>query len=268
VGENKFFVQPVTFEICITKQAVKAKQVVLLHGFLEEGSMWDALAKSLSKTHKVIVPDLIGFGKSEIPTPKSEISMEGYAEDVYEMLRKEKVKKCIMLGHSMGGYVTLHFAEKYPDMLSAFGLINSHCFEDTPEKKTNRKKGIEFIRKHGTKPFVTELYHSMFHESFLKTNKSLVNLLMAKALKYSPEALMLANAAMMKRKGKEDVLKNAKVPVLFINGKEDQTAPLELTLKQASFPSIAHVHFFAGCKHMSVFERKRETIKMIAGFCQ
>lgn len=250
------------------KVSGKGKAVVLLHGFIEEGSMWDAVAKSLSKTQKVLVPDLPGFGQSEISNPKSEISMEGYAEDVYEMLKTEKIKKCIMLGHSMGGYITLHFAEKHPDMLSAFGLINSHCFQDTPEKKTNRKKGIEFIRKHGTKPFVTELYHSMFHESFLKTNKPLVNSLMAKAVKYTPEALMLANAAMMKRKGKEEVLKSAKVPVLFINGKEDQTAPLELTLKQASFPSIAHIHFFAGCKHMSVFERKRETIKIITDFCQ
>lgn len=246
----------------------KGKTVVLIHGFIEEGSMWDAVVKSLSKTHKVLVPDLPGFGKTEIINSKAMISMESYAADVYEMLRKEKVKKCVMLGHSMGGYITLYFAEKYPDMLSAFGLINSHCFEDTLEKKANRKKGIEFIRKHGTKPFVTELYRSIFHETFLKKNKKLVDSLIAKALKYKPEAVMKANEAMMKRKGKEDVLKNAKVPVLFINGKEDQSAPLEYTLKQASFPSIAHIHFFEGCKHMSIFERKRETIQIISNFCR
>lgn len=250
------------------KVSGKGKAVVLLHGFIEEGSMWGAVAKALSKTHKVLVPDLPGFGKSEIRDPKSEISMEGYAEEVFEMLQKEKVKKCIMLGHSMGGYITLYFAEKHPEMLSAFGLINSHCFEDTPDKKANRKKGIEFIRKHGTKPFVTELYNSMFHDSFKKKNRKLVDSLIAKALKYSPEALMLANAAMMKRKGKEEVLKNAKVPVLFINGKEDQSAPLELTLKQASLPSVSHIHFFAVCKHMCVFEKKKETIRIITDFCQ
>jgi pimeloyl-ACP methyl ester carboxylesterase len=250
------------------KVSGKGKAVVLLHGFIEEGSMWNDVAKSLSQTHKVLVPDLPGFGKSEINNPKQEISMKGYAEEVYAMLQKEKVKKCIMLGHSMGGYITLYFAEKHPEMLYAFGLINSHCFEDTPEKKANRKKGIEFIRQHGTKPFVTELYRSIFHETFIKKNKKLVDSLITKALKYKPEAVIKANEAMMKRKGKENVLKNATVPVLFINGKEDQSAPLELTLKQASYPSVAHVHFFAGCKHMSVFEKKKETIRIITDFCK
>lgn len=243
----------------------KGKAVVLVHGFVEEGSMWDGTVKVLSKTHRVIVPDLPGFGKSPLETDK--LSMEYYADELYAMLKREKVKTCIMLGHSMGGYITLYFAEKYPEMLTRFGLINSQCFEDSPEKKANRKKGIEFIRKHGTKPFVTELYGVIFHDDFKKANKKLVNGLIAKALKYTPEALMLANAAMMNRKGKEDVLKNARVPVLFVNGKDDPSAPLELTLKQSSLPNVSHIHFFGNCKHMCVFEKKKDTLHIISNFC-
>lgn len=241
----------------------KGKPVVLIHGFIEEGSMWNETAKALSKKFKIIVPDLEGFGSS--PLQKKFLSMEYYADELYSLLNREKIKKCIVLGHSMGGYITLHFAEKYPDMLTGFGLINSHCFADTEEKKVNRKKGNEFIGKHGTKLFVRELYRNLFHPSF-KNNK-LIKELTEKAEKYSREALIAANSAMMNRRSKEDVLKNSPVPVLLINGKQDESAPFNLTLQQASFPPIADVHFFDKCKHMSVFEKKKETIKAIEEFC-
>lgn len=243
----------------------KGRVVVLIHGFVEEGSMWDGVVKVLSQTHRVIVPDLPGFGKSALETDK--LSMEYYADEVYKLLKQEKVKTCTMLGHSMGGYITLYFAEKYPEMLTRFGLINSQCFEDSPQKKANRKKSIDFIRKHGTAPFVKELYGVIFSDDYKKKHPKVVNSLINKALKYSPKALMLATEAMMNRQGKEAVLKNAEVPVLFINGKDDPSAPLELTLKQASLPGVAHIHFFAGCKHMSVFEKRRETLQIISNFC-
>ena len=147
----------------------KGKAVVLLHGFIEEGIMWNDTARALSKKHRVIVPDLEGFGNS--PLQSKTLSMEHYAGEIYKLLKKEKVKQCVMLGHSMGGYIALYFAEKYPQMLSGFGLINSQCYADTEEKKANRKKGNEFIATHGTKVFVNELYGNLFHEIFKKKNK-------------------------------------------------------------------------------------------------
>lgn len=244
------------------KVSGKGKAVVLLHGFIEEGSMWNDTAKLLSTGYKVIAPDLGGFGNS--PLHSKTLSMEKYADDVFELLQKEKVKKCVLLGHSMGGYVTLHFAEKYPDMLSGFGLVNSHCFADAEEKKENRRKGNEFISKHGTKVFVKELYRNLFHPSF--KNEKLIAALIAKAEKYSPEALIAANTAMINRKGKEDVLKNAKVPVLLIGGKQDPAAPIELFLKQSSMLPVVDFHLFDNTKHMSMFEKKKETLSAIQNF--
>ena len=244
----------------------KGETIMLVHGFIEEGSMWDGLVKTLEKSNTVIVPDLPGFGKS--PLVVSEISMEWYAECIREILKAEKTKKLILLGHSMGGYVTLSFAEKYGSMLAGFGLINSHCFADTPLKKENRLRGIEFIKEHGTGVFIKELYNSIFHESFKKKNRKLIDALIIKAQKYTPDAVMRANAAMMNRQDKSEVLKNAKVPVLFVNGEEDESAPVAYTLKQASYPASADFHLFSSCKHMSIFERKSETAKIISAFCR
>jgi pimeloyl-ACP methyl ester carboxylesterase len=246
------------------KTSGKGKAIVLLHGFIEEGNMWNEIAKSLSKKYQVIVPDLEGFGNT--PFTGKQLSMEKYAKDVFEMLQKEKIKRCIMLGHSMGGYVTLHFAEKYPELLSGFGLVNSHCFEDAPEKKLNRKKGNEFIAKHGSHIFVKELYNTIFHDAFKKKGQKLIDGLIEQASNYTPEALIAANTAMMKRKGKEEVLKNAQVPVLLIGGKQDPAAPLDLFLKQASMPPVTDFHLFDKTKHMSLFEKKKETLSAIENF--
>lgn len=248
------------------KTTGKGKVVVLVHGFIEEGAMWSDTAKALSKNYKVIVLDLEGFGNS--PLQSKTLSMEYYADEVFKLLQKEKVKKCVLLGHSMGGYIALNFAERHPEMLTGFGLVNSHCFADAEEKKANRKKGNAFIAKHGSKPFVRELIPGIFHDSFKKTatGKKLIAALVKKAEKYTPEALIAANTAMMNRKEKCDVLKQSPVPVLLINGKQDESAPLNLTSQQASFPSVADVHFYENCKHMSVFEKKKEALKAITRF--
>jgi len=250
---------------CYYRVEGRGKALMLVHGFIEDGGMWDGLVDILKKDYKLIVPDLPGFGKSSLL--KSDISMDWYAEYLWEILKVEKINKLMLLGHSMGGYITLSFAGKHSEMLAGFGLLNSHCFEDSPEKKKNRLKGISFIKEHGTHFFVSELYNSIFHESFKKKNKKLIADLIGKAQKYTPQAVMSANAAMMNRHDKSEVLKNAQVPVLFINGKQDESAPIILTLKQASYPAIADFRLFDNCKHMSVFERKTEVVKSIKAFC-
>jgi pimeloyl-ACP methyl ester carboxylesterase len=245
----------------------KGKTVVLLHGFVEEGSMWNDVVKELQQKYQVIVPDLPGFGNSPLADSQLPLTMEVYAGYVWEILKQEKVKHVILLGHSMGGYITLFFAEKYAAMLKGFGLLNSHCFADTDEKKKNRRKGIAFIKKYGTRHFVTELYNSIFHESFKKKNQKLVDTLATRAQQYSAEAVMKVSEAMMNRKGQEEVLKNAAVPVLLINGKQDESAPLAYTLKQAALAPQGDVHFFNNCKHMCMFEREEETLQIILNFC-
>ncbi len=244
----------------------KGKALMLVHGFIEDGGMWDGPVNTLKQNYRVIVPDLPGFGKS--PLTANELSMDWYADYVYEIARAENVKKMVLLGHSMGGYITLNFAEKHSEMLAGFGLVNSHCFEDTPMKKQNRLKGIEFIRQHGTGLFVRELYYNIFHPNFIRKNKKLIDLLIDRAQQYTAGAVIKANTAMMQRSDKSEVLKTAKVPVLFINGSEDESAPLAYTLKQASYPANADFNLFEHCKHMSVFERKSEVVKIINAFCQ
>lgn len=251
---------------CFYKTTGTGPCLVLVHGFLEEGSMWDGIIQPLAKQYSVIVPDLPGFGASALPPAKEKLSMEFYAAYVRAVLQQEKVKECVLLGHSMGGYITLSFAEKHSRLLRGFGLINSHCYADSEEKKANRKKGMAHVKKYGTEAFVTELYRTIFTDGFQKKSQKLVNGLIAKAVRYSPEAVMRATEAMMLRDDKSAVLRKTKLPVLLLNGADDLSAPLELTMQQAMLPAVTDFHLHKGVKHMSVFERKAATQKAIADF--
>ena len=86
--------------------------VVLIHGFAEDSTIWDNQVDFLKDKYRLIIPDLPGSGKSELIT-NNDTSLEDYAAIIKQILDKEKIETCIMIGHSMGGYITLAFAEKY-----------------------------------------------------------------------------------------------------------------------------------------------------------
>src|SRR5215203_2348868 len=106
--------------------------VVLIHGFGEDGNVWRNQILFLQHAFQLIIPHLPGSGSSDII---DDMTMEGLADSIHFILKEEDVKGCSMIGHSMGGYVTLAFAEKNPSLLESFGLFHSTAFADTEEKK-------------------------------------------------------------------------------------------------------------------------------------
>ena len=107
--------------------------IVLLHGFLEDLSMWDKVVEALKKTHRVICIDLLGHGKTEnmgyIHT------MEAQSNMIKQLLDSLNLNRCTLIGHSMGGYIALAFADMYPEYTSALCLMNSTALADNEEKK-------------------------------------------------------------------------------------------------------------------------------------
>jgi pimeloyl-ACP methyl ester carboxylesterase len=143
--------------------------VVLLHGFAETGSVWKNQIESLKSFCKLIIPDLPGSGKSAaLDTAVNEISLIDFADCIYSILRNENTGQCIMLGHSMGGYIALAFAEKYTGLLKAFGFVHSTAFADNDEKKQSRLKGIEMIEAYGGYSFLKTTIPNLFSQKFKK----------------------------------------------------------------------------------------------------
>jgi pimeloyl-ACP methyl ester carboxylesterase len=238
--------------------------VVFLHGFCESKEFWNDFKDSLSSKFRIICPDLPGFGES--PLRKKEITIEYMADKVHDLLNHLGIDKCIMIGHSMGGYVTLAFAEQYAESLTAIGLFHSTAFPDSQEKRKARNKTIEFIEKHGPQAFADSFVAPLFYEPNRQRLKETIEWLKSVVAGTSPEGIIAAVKAMRDRKNRTEVLSNIKVPVLFIIGEQDSAVPLDASLEQASMPNKAVKHVLSGCGHMGMFEKPEETLKIVEDF--
>ena len=123
----------------------KGPAVVLIHGFLENTTMWNLIIPELSKRNRVIAIDLLGHGKSDCIGYTH--SMELFAETLEAVLKKVRIRKCVLVGHSLGGYVALAFAEKHPKRVKGLCLMNSTSNEDTADRKLRRTRANKMVHK-------------------------------------------------------------------------------------------------------------------------
>lgn len=237
--------------------------VVLLHGFGVDSSAWLEQINYLQKSYRVIAPDLPGIGISELT---SDVSMEGVSAIVKEILEAEEIEQAAVIGHSLGGYIALAFAEKYPELLSGLGLFHSTAAADNDEKKAGRQKGIEFTDKHGARPFLETTAPKMFAAITKTDNKELYERFMSQLPDMTKEAVIRYYEAMMQRPDRIEILRKVKVPVLFIYGKQDEVIPLDKTIEQASIPSISSVNILKKSGHLGMIEEPEEANKAIEDF--
>lgn len=243
----------------------KGKTIVLLHGFSESSKIWDGFRDQLSDFFRVIVIDLAGHGKSESLDPVH--SMELQAEVVFEVLKHCKVKKCLMVGHSMGGYVTLTFATKYPEMLKGICLFHSHPFPDSPEDRKNRSRTISLVEqdKFG---FVARYIPSLFPQGSKRKFNKEIKKLVERAKEIPKEGIIAALEGMKIRKNQSALLRSVKVPVLFIIGLKDSKAPQDRLWKMVSLPKQSECLILRNVGHMGYIEAPDETLQTIKGFAK
>ena len=230
--------------------------VLLLHGFGENGNIWNLQFEQLKQNYFVVVPDLPGSGQSEIL--EGARSMTDYA-DVVKAIVDEEIKKngkttFSLIGHSMGGYITLAFAEKYPELLTRFGLFHSSAFADDQQKIDTRKKGIEFIKKNGGEAFLKTSIPNLFSEITKQQNPELLDNLLNIAKDISASALIQYYEAMILRPDRTGVLKSFPRPVLFISGTYDTAIPLQASLEQSHIPAISSLHILQNSGHVGMWE--------------
>lgn len=233
----------------------KGKPVLLLHGFAENGNIWNEQIKSLQDKYFLIIPDLPGSGNSQ--SLEGKVSLEDYA-DIIKLIYDEVISKnsqqFCMIGHSMGGYITLAFAQKYGPLLNSFGLFHSSAFADDGDKITARKKGIEFIQKNGSLSFLKASVSNLFSEKTKSEIPELMSKLFDLGKDIEPSVLIQYYEAMIERPDRISVLENFIKPVLFIIGKNDNAVPLETSLSQCSAPSHSIIHILQNSGHMGLWE--------------
>lgn len=236
---------------------------MLLHGFGEDSTIWDAQATFLQDKYFLIIPDLPGTAKSEL-LKKENISMTDYAEVIKAILVAEKISVVTMIGHSMGGYITLAFAEKYPEMLKAFGLVHSGAYADDEEKIKTRKKSIAFIKEHGSGAFLQTAVPGLFFDQ--DKSKLDIDKLVAKGSTISQEALIQYYTTMIERPDRTAVLKSFPQPILFIIGEHDKAIPFKHSLQQSHLPAHAYINILRNSAHMGMKEEPERANEILAQF--
>ena len=217
------------------------------------------------KSHcRLIVPDIPGSGESEF-VPNANI--DTYAEVIKQLYDIECNDEPINLtGHSMGGYITLSFAEKFSHCLNSFTLFHSSAFADSQEKKETRKKAIDFIKDKGAYTFLKTSTPNLFTEQYQLQHPAKMEELIEDGKNFTNEALIQYYEAMIARPDRTEVLKTFNKPVLFIIGQHDQAIPFEAGMKQCHLPSQSHVHILRNSAHMGMWEEEEKANDILLSF--
>lgn len=244
----------------------KGKPVLLLHGFAEDSYVWRKQVDFLQSYCQLIVPDLPGSGRSDLLTDTHALSMEALAACVYGLLQHEGIDQCIVIGHSMGGYITLALVEQYPAIISAFGFVHSTAYADNEEKKKNRQRGIEIIGKNGGHAFIRITTPNLFSKKFKEVHSDEIEDLIERGQSFTDKALQQYYFAMMNRPDRTKILSGSGKSVLFIIGTEDVAAPLNDVLKQTHLPAVAYIHILQNTGHMGMWESPADVNRFLLNF--
>lgn len=237
--------------------------LVFIHGFCEDASLWNDFILPFTAQYQVITIDLPGFGNS---TPQPECSIDNYAAAVKMVLDTLNLKSCLLIGHSMGGYTALAFAEKYPNYLHGFCLFHSHPFGDSEAKKANRKKTIGFIQRHGNAPFLGQMIPNLFTNIFRKDNLELVEQMIDNATNYPEKGITNALEAMINRPNRVTIMEQSNVPIWLIIGKQDTAIPYKDSLRMSPLANITNTQILDNVGHMGMFEATTITQNIIQEF--
>jgi pimeloyl-ACP methyl ester carboxylesterase len=236
--------------------------LILIHGFCESKEMWETFARELSTYYTVYCPDLPGFGES--PLAANHISLEETAVLLHEWMEENKIHNPIVIGHSLGGYITLALTELIGSELKGIGLFHSSAFADNDEKKKTRNKTIDFIKKFGVDKFIESFVPPLFSDQHLIEQREKIEELVAWGKKSSKKGVLAFIAAMRDRKDRFEVWKTYQGPKLMIAGELDGSVNIEVSRQHQIYAS--RYHELTGTGHMGMFEEREKTLVMVKDF--
>lgn len=237
----------------------KGAPVVLLHGYLENMKMWASFKDEISKSHQIILLDLPGHGQSK---NLAEVhTMELMAEAVHQTLTELGVGNPVFVGHSMGGYVTLAYADLFPDQIRSFILLNSSTLPDSPEKKQQRLKAVETAEKN-LDTLIKMSIPTLFAEKNLENLKPQIEFTKELARETSLQGVTAALKGMRLRPDRSFLLEEFKGSIGILIGKYDKAVnPDELKKIIPQKENISVLELETG--HMAHLEAPEETLRFI-----
>ena len=240
--------------------------IILLHGYLESSEVWAGYADRLAQRFRVISMDIPGHGQSTVFGECH--SMEFIATAVKELLVSLDIKKAILAGHSLGGYVTLAFLELFPERLAGYCLFHSHPFADTPEAHDKREREIQIVRAGKKYLMYPNNIIMMFANDNLEKFSEALQRSQEIASRIPDEGIIAVLNGMMIRPSRLSIIEEGRVPCLWILGKKDNYISYETVLTQVNLPLNAKVVILENSGHLGFIEEEELSVKIVTDFIE
>ena len=237
-------------QIAYTRRG-SGKPLVLVHGYPLDHTIWDEVLPLLENNFDIILPDLRGFGQSDVV--ESQYKITDMAEDIAGLLDQLGIEKATIAGHSMGGYVSLAFASAHPKRMAGLGLIASQASADPHERKQGRYDAAEEIMKTGVQPVAESMSAKLTLD---KRVQAYVHGLIAAQ---PPAGLAGALKAMAERDDSITILSSFQFPVVLIHGKADELIPVQRAQEIKSAIPQATLMELSAIGHMPMMENPQAT---------
>jgi len=242
------------------RKSGKGRQVLLIHGFCETHEIWNGFGEKLSEAFEVFAIDLPGFGDS--PLPEVPFSIQDVARKLINWIDQENIKSPFLVGHSLGGYTALAMAKQAQKKISGLCLFHSTPYPDSDDRKLNRNRVIEFVKKNGVDPFIDTYVPGLF---FDKKHSSIPGV--SKIARRTSEKTLLAyTSAMRDRLSSIDLLKEFEKPLLTITGDNDSIISVESVREFGHLAKTSWVQILENTGHMGMFEQPGKALSILSDF--
>ncbi len=242
--------------------------VVLLHGFPLDRTMWSHQRSSVGSIYRLITPDLRGHGHSA--APDGIYSVDAMADDVIELLDALQLTEPLVVGGlSMGGYLALSIAARYPGRLRALMLMDTRAAADTPEAAKGREQLADRVEASGdVGPAVAGMAPKLFAKATYERHPELVARMQGHMARITARALVGTLRGLATRPDRTADLAAIAVPTLVLAGEDDQLIPPEESRRMAAAIPGARLATIADAGHLAPLENHREADAAILGFLE
>ena len=244
--------------------SLNAMAVIFIHGFPLNKSMWNSQLETLSTSYRVIAYDIRGHGDSD--SGNEDFSIELFVKDLIGIMNALSIKKAVLCGFSMGGYIALNAVENHPEYFNALLLCDTHCIADNLEAREKRMKSIGNIRENGVEKYADESLINLITPKTFDKNKKLVAQLKEMMINTSRQSLVKTLLALSKRKETCSKLPGINIPVQILVGEHDMITPPEAAqylhnkIKGAQLSTIKHA------AHISNMENPEQFNELLKAF--
>ena len=251
-------------ELAYYDQGKGEQTILLIHGFGEDHAIWKNQIEFLSTHYRVIAPNLPGVHCKPLALHHSQApNIRMYVEVLHELMHHLHIEQYFIVGHSMGGYIGLSFADYYVNHVQGLLLFHSTTYEDNEAKKTNRMKVAEFIQELGVSKYLETATPNLFGDAFKKTNPGVIQNVIESGSSISQEAMIQFVFAMRNRKAMTHLLQQHTIPVWMIAGDADLAVTIQDSLEQIKLLPSSNSLVLNNVGHMGMFEATNQVNEFI-----